>query len=186
MQINRAFLRRLLEEKAGYDPGTPHGAEKLQKDIATATGESLSVNTLKRLTGVLPYEGEPRASTLEILARFVGLQSAKALETVLKGTSSDFNLPDNFIDVKRLPTGQMLILEWSPGRRVVLRHLEGEEYLVEEAENSKLRTGDKIKLGYVAEGYPLIAADVVRNGKSLGEYSAARDEGITRVSLADK
>lgn len=183
MKRDNGILIRMLSERAGYDVATPHGAEKLQKDILSATGERLSVNTVKRLTGVLPYESEPRLSTLEILARYLGFGHLESLEAALKENISGFCLPENFIDASTLPPGAMLYLEWAPGRRVAMRHTEGEYYRVEAVENSKLRKGDLLTLGYVAEGYPLIAKDVMRGGINMGEYTAAAEGGLTKVAL---
>lgn len=176
-------LKQLLSERAGYDISTPHGAEKLQKDILAATGENLSVNTVKRLAGVIPYESQPRLSTLEILSGYLGFPDLKSLLLLLYGISSEFDIPDNFIAAFNLPSEQRMLLEWSPGRKVILRHKEGEEYIVEDSLNSKLRNGDSVLLGYVAQGAPLLIRNVVRDGQSLGEYSAATDSGLTKVTL---
>lgn len=176
-------LKQLLAERAGFDISTPHGAEKLQKDILAATGESLSVNTVKRLVGVIPYECHPRLSTLEILSRYLGMTDLKCLLMLLYGQSSEFDIPENFIAAFALPERQHLWIEWAPDRKIILRHIEKGEFIVEESVNSKLRNGDVITLGYVAEGSPLLVRNVVRNGQSLGEYSAAVDTGLFKVSL---
>lgn len=185
MTADKEILKRMLAEKAGYDISTPHGAERLQKDIETASGEHLSVNTIKRLAGVIPYDHEPRQSTMEILARYLGYPSLQTLKAALKGHTSGFNLPDNFIDATGLPYHAVLKLVWAPGRQILLRH-EGEgKFEVEETENSKLRPGDQLRLGYVAVGYPLIVKEVKRGGNSLGEYTAAVEGGLIKVEIRD-
>lgn len=176
-------LKELLAERAGFDVSTPHGAEKLQKDILADTGEQLSVNTVKRLVGVISYEGLPRLSTLEIISRYLRMPDLKTLLAVLHGHSSDFNIPDNFIAAFDLPEGQRILLEWVPERKVILRHTAGGEFIVEESVNSKLKNGDTVTLGYVAQGSPLLIRNVVRGGESLGEYSAATETGLTKAAL---
>lgn len=49
----------LLSRKAGVDVATPAGSDVLRHDIESATGQLLSLNTVKRLTGVIPYNCAP-------------------------------------------------------------------------------------------------------------------------------
>lgn len=183
MTPDRISLIRWLSAKAGYDVTTPHGAERLQKDIQKLTGELLSVNTIKRLTGVIAYDSTPRLSTLEILARYLGFPTLEALRSASGGKISGFNLPENFTDVSALAPGTVIKMEWAPDRRIVTRHLAGDYYQVEESVNSKLHKGDILCLRYVAEGYPLIVREVRRGGKSIGAYTAASDGGLTKVEI---
>ena len=173
----------MLAQKAGYDVSTPHGAERLQKDIETATGERLSVNTVKRLAGVIPYAHEPRLSTLEIIVRYLGYPSLRALKEAAEGNTSGFSLPGNFIDAAALPLHARLKLAWAPGRQLTLRHCGEGQYEVEEARKSKIQTSDHLRLGYIAEGYPLIVKAVERGGENLGEYTAAPEGGLSKVEI---
>lgn len=177
------YLLRLLSAKAGCDVTTPHGAERLRNDIQKETGERLSVNTVKRLTGVIPYEGHPRLSTLEILARYLGFPTLEALRGAAEGNISGFSIPENFIDASALATGALLRMEWAPDRRIAVRHLGEGSYEIVEAENSKLRRGDILALGYVAEGYPLMVREVRRGEDNMGPYTAAADGGLTKVEI---
>lgn len=70
MKLSREAIK-LLSEKSGRDVTTPVGADYLRNDIEATTGEPLSLNTVKRLTGLLPYDSEPRQSTLDILAGYI-------------------------------------------------------------------------------------------------------------------
>lgn len=177
------ILSRLLSEKAGYDVSTPRGASLLCSDIESVTGERLSVNTIKRLTGVLPYEGEARMATLEILSRYLNYPSGSVLYSVLTSDVSDFTLPEGLVDAADLPVDSRLHLEWAPGRIVEIRHLGEGIYVVEKAVNSKLKEADVLKIGYIGAGYPLFIKEVRRGGESLGEYTAAYDTGLTAVEF---
>lgn len=53
---------KLLELKAGFSVDTPAGAERLMVAIERETGERISINTVKRLTGVIDYDGDPHGS----------------------------------------------------------------------------------------------------------------------------
>lgn len=173
----------MLSSKVGYDISTPHGAERLQKDIESQTGERLSVNTIKRLSGLLPYEGSQRGSTLDIFARYLGYADAKELLAFMEGNASDFRLPPNFIDLSSLPAGAKVVLEWTPGRRITMRHIDGASYSVEESVNSKLWKGDVLETGVVAKGIPFVVRNVAREGGNLGPYTAAQENGLTKIEI---
>lgn len=179
---NREILTRLLAEKAGYDITTTHGAANLQKDLEIATGEKLSVNTLKRIVGILPYDGELRESTVDILADYLGYKSAKELNAIIEKGSSDFSLPDNYIDATKQREGMVFRIEWAPDRKINIRHKGEGEYTVMESVNSKLRAGDLLKLEYISEGLPFIVKEVIRDGVSLGPYTAASETGVKNVT----
>lgn len=183
MNIERPFLLRILSKKAGCDVATPHGAERLQNDILKVTGERLSVNTVKRLVGVIHYDGSPRLSTLEILAQYLGFPNLHALQAAAECNISGFCLPDNFVDASSLPHGALLHLEWAPDRKLSATHLADGKYKVVEALNSKLKSGDILSLGFVAEGYPLIVREVWRDEENLGSYTAASDGGLSKVAV---
>lgn len=183
MRPDKGILVKMLADKAGYDVTTPHGADRLQKDIELASGERLSVNTIKRLTGVIGYEGGLRESTLDIVALYLGYNSARELNIFLSGASSDFRLPSNCMDLASLPADTLMEIEWLPDRKIRLRHLSGGRYLVEESLNSKIKDGDFLSLRIAGEGLPLLASDVERDGKSLGPYTAAPESGVTTVKI---
>lgn len=76
MILNRLILEK-LSEKIGQDVTTPAGASVLQLDIESVTGESLSLNTVRRLVGVIQSEKlTPRRTTLNIIANYIGLMTA--------------------------------------------------------------------------------------------------------------
>ena len=181
--MDKNILVKMLSRRAGYDVATPHGADRLQKEIEAFTGDRLSVNTLKRLVGIMPYEGEQRPSTLDIVARYLGFRDAKELQAFADGKVSDFALPSDYIDLPTLEGDVTVVLEWSPGRRISMRRLPDGRYILTEAFNSKLRAGDILDIGVVAEGLPLLAREVIREGVSLGPYSAATEGGLTKVEI---
>ena len=76
MILNRLILEK-LSEKIGQDVTTPAGASVLQLDIESVTGESLSLNTVRRLVGVIQSEKlTPRRTTLNLIANYIGLMTA--------------------------------------------------------------------------------------------------------------
>lgn len=183
MELDKNVLVGMLARKAGYDVTTPHGSDRLQRDIEIATGERLSVNTIKRISGVIGYEGGLRESTLDIVGLYLGFKSGRELKSCIERASSDFRLPPNGIDLATLPPDARIEIEWLPDRKVRLRHRSEGTYIVEEARNSKIKDGDLLSLRIAAEGMPLIAAEVVRDGKSLGPYTAAPESGVSAVKI---
>lgn len=181
MAVNPS-LTLMLETKAGYDVRTPAGAERLCNDILAATGQRLGVNTVKRIVGILEYEGTHRPEILDIIALYLDYPSWRLLEADLGDRISEFS-GDGVIDAETLPPSAKMEIGWDPGRRIIIRHVEGRLFKVEESVNSKLQTGDSLLLSQIATGFPLYVSDVVREGKSLGNYTAATINGIKSIDI---
>lgn len=177
-------LINLLSKKAGRDVSTPCGSEWLCRDIEEVTGEKVSVNTVKRITGVLGEKGlHARRSTLDIIAIYLGYDNWLKLKVVLDESSSDFATPAGMIEMDELEKGSILKVCWDPEREIIIRHLGGGKYLVDKSCNSKLKVGDSLQLTQIMVGYPLFVKEVVRSGESLGSYTAAPEFGLSEVDL---
>lgn len=173
-----------LSKRCGRDVATPAGSEWLCRDIEVVTGERVSVNTIKRITGVLGESGlHARRSTLDILARYLGCDDWNKFRISLDGSSSDFSTPLGMVEMDKLDVGTSLRLCWDPEREIIIRHLGGGEYVVDKATNSKLKDGDYVRLTQIMVGYPLFVKDVMRGEKSLGCYTAAPEFGLTEITM---
>ena len=173
----------LLEKECGYDVTTPSGSERLAYDIESKTGERLSRQTIQRITGVIETDGTPRRATMDIIARYLGFPDAPALNHFMTYGTSAFKRVPGLITINELEVGDTVELAWSPDRRLTLEYLDSGEMLVVSAENSKLAPGDRLTILQVMKGYPLLVKNVVRDGLSLGEYSAAPESGLTHVDV---
>lgn len=187
MALERVVIDKLAE-KAGYAVDTPRGCENLHLDIQTALnlkdGECLSVNTLKRVTGVLAYNGNPSRSTLDILARYIGYKNWPVMYDDITGyRGSGFNKPVTCYDMEELPVNTKVGIFWSPDRRLLLRHLGKGEYMVEDARNGQLRVGDHIWLSQLVLRFPFFAKKVVRDNNNLGTYVSAQEWGIEQIRM---
>lgn len=185
MALDKKILD-LLAVKAGYEVTTSGGAEKLARDISTATREPLSVNTVKRLTGVLAYQGKPRDITLQIIAKYLGYDSVSDLMLDIEGTPSDFNLPDSMIDASVIPSGKEIYLEWRPNRKLIIRSLGKARFEVTDSINSKLKRGDILMLTHLGKGFPFRTKEVIREGQSLGPYTAAPETGLDVCEISGR
>lgn len=176
-------ILEMLSEKAQKDVTTKSGANFLRNDIEAKTGEALSLNTVKRLVGILHYDSEPREITLEIIARYLGYDNWEQIKGVIQNKISEFNVAQGFIDLKELPNGTKVEVKWNPGREILLTHINEDMYEILNANNSKLQKGDHLHLSQIAEGFPFMTKEVIRNGILLGSYTAAKVEGVTSIKV---
>lgn len=182
MKLNQAVID-MLSEKTGKDVQTPYGADYLRNDIEAITGEALSLNTVKRLVGLLPYESSPRTITLNIISRYLGFSSWQLLQEYVAGKISDFNVEDLFVDLTKQPLNSLIKLRWQPDRYISICHLGNGKYRVVESVNSKLQPDDVLHLSQVASGFPFMVKTVERNGRNLGNYIAAKKTGIDSIEI---
>ncbi|MDE7350099.1 MAG: hypothetical protein K2N25_03450 [Muribaculaceae bacterium] len=184
MTLNSLLLEK-LSEKAGEDVTTPAGASVLCLDIETKTGVLLGLNTVKRLVGVLPSDGTPRLTTLNVIANYLGYPTWDLLAEDTDMRGSGFGRKDIFIEMSDLEEDVEVEVFWRPGRRILIRHDGNGQYTVLKSENSKLLKGDILSLSQLAIGFPFIADKVFRNEKPLGSYRAADGAGINRLIITE-
>lgn len=185
----RDAIINMLSRKAGRDVTTPHGSEWLCQDIMTRTGEQISINTVKRLTGVLSNPANDdnlhaRRSTLDIIAKYLGYRDMPMLRHYLKCTApSLFRKMEGMVYMDELSVNSEVVICWNPDRRLCLRHLGKGWYEVEGAENSKLLPADRLSISQAMQGYPLMVREVLRGEESLRPYTAAPEFGITLLKV---
>ncbi len=149
----------------------------------------ISETTVKRMLGLVGPESKeryrvPHASTMEILAKWLGFDSYQVLlENVgEKKVSSEFTELD-CIDVDNLQEGSRVRFSYHPAREVTLTYLGNDEFRVANSKNSKLKEGDLLKISHLIKGQELIVGDVMREGVSLGPFRGAKDGGLTSLEI---
>ena len=182
MEVNPKLIE-MLAQKAGLDVTTARGAEYLCHDIESTTGERIGINTVKRIVGILEYEGSHREMILDIIARYLDFSSWKLLEATLNDKTSGFSKKNGILCLESLAAGQDIAVYWEPGRKIILRHNNGRCFKVVESVNSKLKAGDELQLSQIAPGFPLYASNVRRGEESLGHYTAATVSGIKKIEV---
>lgn len=176
--LNKNVIK-LIEDKYGKPIDSSADCERLVFDIESKTGERLGFTTLKRLLGFTAEQAKPRLSTLNILARYLGFNSYKELEdSVDNKGDSDFNTHAKSILSSDLRTEVDINISYYPNRRLKLKHIKDDEYIVMESINGSLQAGDVIFVDSFTSELPMIVKDVIRNGKSLGRYIAGKKFGI--------
>lgn len=152
-------------------------------------GARISESTIKRALGFVGIDspdryGVQRTNTMDIIAKWLGYDCYKDLlrEIGEEGYSSEFT-PMEEIVVSKLEEGTQVQLQYMPSRLIIMTYLGNGEFVVNESKNSKLLKGDRIKLTNLVLGQELMAREVVRDGRSLGGYRAAKDGGLTSLEI---
>lgn len=149
----------------------------------------LSETTLKRMLGLVGENSPernrtPHVSTMDILAKWLGYENYRELlkEVGEKNYSSDFS-PVPSIDVRDLQTGTQIQLKWEPSRILVITYCGDDNFIVNESKNGKLQKGDKIRLSHLVLGHEFIVREVWRGDCPLGQYTGAKDGGLTSLEV---
>lgn len=174
-----------IEEKFGTPVKYPKDCDSLSNSIQLHCNKLISVTTLKRLLGFVKQVEQPHKHTLDIIANYIGY---KSWEEALRFTTEENN--SSFFQVKGLETknmkkGNKIEFTYEPKRKVVLLYLGNNRFEVIKSENSKLQKCDSILFNYIALHHPLIVSEVIRNGISLGKFTAGKMNGITNIIILD-
>jgi hypothetical protein len=172
------YITNLLRQKSSRDFRLSVDCEYLALDIESVTNEHIGVNTLKRLLGFIDDEREPRVSTLDVIARYLGFENWDVLKIYDDKGNSSFESSAEEIRVNKLSVGQRVQICYLPDRQIEIEYVGENHFLVRKSLNSKLRVDDEIILTHIVQGYPLLVSDVVREGKSLGSFTAGKAQGI--------
>ena len=175
--------KALIEQRFGREIRYPADVEALHYDVLEATGMNISVNTLKRLLGMVTDVKQARQFTLDTIARYVGHDSWEAMAQFAKEKgNSDFEDVESVV-VASLCEGDIIELTYPPDRMVRMRHSCGNECLVIESVNGKLREGDVVDVAHLVLGYPLYAKSVTRDEKQLGAFTAGKIGGLSSLKI---
>ena len=184
--INLNFLKSKIEEKFGEPLLYSQQCEALSQAILDFTGETVSETTLKRIFGFSNRKVEPRKSTLDSIAHYLGYPDWSSLNDEYKGSPSisDFMEVEE-VKSEQLKPGAKISLSYFPDRKLVLEFLERDKFKVVSALNSKLQAGDILTLSHIYKDFELIVSKVEREGKDLGGYVAAKETGITSLEILE-
>ena len=179
------YLLQLVEKQYGRKLASTKDFESLSVIIEHDTGELLSSSTLKRLYGYVTLKPIPRKSTLDILARYIGVHNYEQFRQTLKNNPT-FN--SNFFSTKtisssELKSGDRLRLGWAPNRVLTLLYLGEDQYEVEESRNSKILVGDRFSQVSFLFGYPLYITSIQRGEESTASFIAGMQGGLNLLEL---
>lgn len=178
-------LKNLVEQKYGKLLGTSNDFATFSQHLMVVKHLSVSPSTLKRLWGYVNDEHEPRHSTLDMLAQYLGYESFRAftlwLKTSSKYNSSFFNA--SMLLSKDVGVSQIVEIGWRPNRIVRLRYLGDSLYEVLTSENSKFCPGDRFITGCFIKEQPLYLPFLERGGQRTPPFVAGRNGGLTVIHV---
>lgn len=178
-------IQQRLASRFGHELRYPGDFEALSLDIAEHVGGTgLSVNTLKRLFGLIGPEVQPRRSTLDALARYLGASDWMQFTNTLSAAgNSAFGENGGVLDPATLPPGTHIRLRYAPDRSLNLEVQQGGFLCVLASEHSKLQPGDVLHTRMLCLHYPLVADNVWRDRRELGRFTAGQTGGLTELTL---
>lgn len=184
--ININFLKSKIEERFGESLLYSQQCEALSQAIFDFTGETVSETTLKRIFGFSKRKVEPRKSTLDSIAHYLGYRDWDSFMDDYNGSPaiSDF-MEIEEIKSELLKKGTKISLTYLPDRKLILEFLEGNKFKVISVLNSKLLPGDLLTISQIYKDFELIVNNVEREGKDLGGYVAAKETGITSLEILE-
>ena len=181
-----AELKQQIEESVGRKMKTSNDFTFLSGIIWERTHEKLSASTLKRLWGYVDGPDKTRNSTLEILSKFLGFKDWDSfLEHISQDNGSD-QVKNQHIKTEDLAVGDLVSVSWKPNRRCTFRYLGDYRFIVEEAENSKLKVGNTFRCGLFILGEPLYLSDLVQNNDPPVAFVVGNRGGLCEVEKHTK
>lgn len=183
MPLSKELIKK-VEARLGRPLKYSADCELLAQSIEDMTGERLGVTTIKRLFGFAGEQTEPRGTTMDIIAQYLGYADMKDMASKL-GNQSDISMftPVDELAIERLDEGTQVQITYDPDRVIVLTYMGDWRFIVNESINGKARKGDKLHITQLAKGFDLLVLDVVRDGVSLGPYHSAKNGGLTSIEI---
>ena len=177
-------IRQMILEKFNSPIQYPQQCEALAMAIQEATGQTLGTTTLKRMLGFVNGPANPRPSSLDIIAQYLGYPDYNLLAKDLGEDTeiSDFRAVESIDSADLLP-GEQIQITYHPNRLLTLSYIAENRYLVNESRGSKLIKGDILTIAGFYGGFELLISDVERDKKHLGSYQAAKQGGLTGVEI---
>ena len=143
----------------------------------------MSPTTLKRLWGYIDGADTTRDSTLRILSQFIGFNNWDAF---LKHLSENSEVQSNLvctphIEASKLNVDECVEVSWKPNRHCVFRYLGEERFIVEKAENSKLKVGNTFSCSFFILNEPLYIVNLVQGNNAPVDFVVGNKDGLCEI-----
>ena len=174
-------LKNRIEANLNRKMKTPTDFIFLSGAVYERTRETMSPTTLKRLWGYIDGADKTRNSTLEILSRFLGFANwDEFVESISREGNSNAVLSPH-IKAGELKKGDLVKVSWMPNRRCTFRYLGKEQFIVEDAENSKLKVGDTFYCSLFILGEPLYISRLVQGNNPTVDFVVGNKGGLCEL-----
>jgi len=183
---NITILRSLVESTVDHRLRTSSDFAFLAGCIQGRLRQSVSVSTLERIWGYVKGYQSVRESTLSILAQFVGYPDWKTFVSDycdVPSARSSHRVVAGSLFAADVPVDGCLAIEWNPGRRVIVRHVEFGVWRVENSIKSKLKVGDTFKCLRFTMNQPLYLENFLHEDEDWGLFVVGNRGGISRIEL---
>lgn len=178
-------LRLAVEQHIGRSLHTPSDFDFLIQQIWEQQHQVLSQSTIKRLWEYVDSAAQPRLSTLNTLAQFVGYADWNAYLAMLElhnETQSELFHGEG-IRVEDLSVGDLIEVQWLPNRQCVFRYLGDNHFVVQHSIHAKLQVGDTFDAIAFIIGKPMYLDHITRPDTTVTTYVAGKKHGITSVKV---
>ena len=178
-------LKSRIAESVMHPLNSIRDFASLSDEIMRRTNETLSEATLKRLWGYVDGYDTIRESSLDILCRALGYADWHTFVADYCGKDSErtsYQVLTETVAADSIATGDRIAIEWSPNRRLVLRHDGKGSFEVVESQNSKVVAGDRFRCGFFTVGQPLYLEDFVHDGMPPVLFVVGKKGGLTKVA----
>ena len=176
-----------IKQKSGMDFENAKDYEVLSESFPVS--DRLGVNTLKRLMGYAKTPIEPRKTTLDAVAHYLGHSSWERLVGV---QPSDSDWAEKAVSADEIREGAIVELQWLPDRKMKLLCIGENRFRVTESFNGRLLVGDEVTIQHFRLDYPLEVSHIVRNGTVMCDnkglelcYIAGKQNGIISLTIHD-
>lgn len=174
-----------IEESIGHKVQTPKEFDSLSARMTSRTGQYISSTTLRRLWGYNREDVQPRRTTFNILAKFLGY--ADYDDYLLKTASGRPEIESNPILARNLDVnqdlreGDTITLRWFPDRECIVRYCGKHLFEILESKNTRLVVGTIFRCGLLIENEPLYINIVSQPGIKRADitYVCGKKNGIT-------
>lgn len=153
-----------IERKAGLKARTPSDFNYLTEIIISSTNEMLSSTTLKRLWGYISGSETIRNSTLNLLSKYLGYKDWDDFITA--------NYKKNFDVVYATELGKDSHLDifWDPNRKIRIKHLNDNTFVIEEQINTIFKKGDTFKCPFFILNEPLCISEFKHKNNDIATF----------------
>ena len=179
-------LKKRIEDHLKRKMKAPSDFIFLSGVVWERTHQTMSPTTLKRLWGYIDGADETRSSTLDILSRTLGFEDWDGfLASIAADNGSDPVLSPH-ISTQELNEGDRIYVSWKPDRRCTFRYLGESSFVVEQAENSKLKAGDTFSASLFILNEPLYLSNLVQGSNPPTPFVVGNRDGLCELQLLPK
>ena len=174
-------LKKRIEDDLNRKMLTPNDFFFLSNAIQERTRQTISPATLKRLWGYVEGTDQTRNSTLDILSKFLGFDSWNDFVKVISRDSGSNPLDSVYINTVSLNVGDRIFVSWKPNRRCTFQYLGNLKFIVESAENSKLKVGNTFTCSLFILNEPLYLTDLLQENNSPVAFGVGTQGGLCEL-----